>query len=124
MGNGPRQLPVGTVVGALVGVAAFFMVGLLRFGAGDDLVLALAWGLAALVGLIMLGRVVDAALWSPALLTLAEEPAHESPGEQAGSGEEADELRGANLDVAVDDDTDVLTGTGAEGERVDVPKAA
>jgi hypothetical protein len=124
MGDGQRGLALGTVSGALVGVMAFFLVGWLRLGAGDDIVLALAWGLAALVGLVILGRVVDAVLWWPALQTPVEEAGLESEGDEATTPTEVQEPSGAEVDVVLDDDTDSLRGPQAGGEPVDVPRAA
>ena len=124
MSDGQRRFALGTVSGALVGVMAFLLVGWLRLGAGDDSILALAWGLAALVGLVVFGRVMDAVLWWPALQTPAEEVRLESEAEEATTPTEADEPSGTEVDVVVDDDTDTLRGPQAEAVPVDVPRAA
>ncbi len=110
MQSGPRQLAVGTICGALAGVGAFVGVAMLRVSAGGDLVVSLAWGALALTALVLLGRIVDGILWTPALLTpvRADEPGESDESESADTDPMAEDSRGLNVDLSVNDDTEAV----------------
>ena len=126
MREGPRQIAVGTVLGALLGVTIFFALAAQRIVAGDDLVLAFAWGLAGLTGTIILGRMVDAFLWAPALMARpASETTSESPADtEAKTSGIAPATRGTAVDLKLDDDTDTLTPAAAAPQPDNLTEAA
>jgi len=120
----PRQIALGAIFGALFGIAAFFAVGVQRYGAGDDLTLSIGWGLAALVAPIVLGRLLDGVLWLPALRARQQEKQTSSDAEPPAEDTEQTQDRGASIDIAVDDDVDTLLGAPSSQPDVAAPRAA
>ena len=112
-----HQIAIGAVFGAFFGVAAYFLVGLLRYGAGDDVILSIGWGLAALVAPIVLGRLLDGVLWVPALRARQQ-------GEQASSDAERAQDRGTSIDIAVDNDVDAVLRAPTSQQDAAAPRAA
>ncbi len=120
----PRQIALGAIFGALFGVAAFFAVGVQRYVAGEDLILSIGWGLAAVVASIVLGRLLDGVLWLPALRARQQEKQASSDAEPPAEDAEQTQDRGASIDIAVDDDVDTLLRAPSSQPDAAAPRAA
>ena len=119
-----RQIAIGAVFGTFFGVAAFFLVGLLRYGAGEDVILSIGWGLAALVAPIVLGRLLDSVLWVPALRARQQDEQASSDAEPTVKDAERAQDRGASIDIAVDDDVDAVLRAPTSQQDAAAPRAA
>ena len=119
-----RQIAIGAIFGAFFGVAAFFLVGLLRYSAGDDVILSIGWGLAALVAPIVLGRLLDGVLWVPALRARRPDEQPTSDAELPAEDAERAQDRGTSIDIAVDDDVEAVLATPNTEQDAAAPRAA